>query len=112
MVILPKLMITALLLLQGHAITSPVEWGVEADNGKLHLYCDDKTNSVRIPLNSDTQFVAHTHPAEDDPHPSANDIRVAKRTQMYDLVVSPHGAYLVHPDGIVEKLDLGKIKSK
>ena len=97
-------MLAALLLLRGRTIDSYVEWGVEVDHGKFHLYCDDQPYSVRIPIKPSTQFIAHTHPDIGAEYPSKNDINVSKRTGLCDLVVSLRAAYLVHPDGTVEKI--------
>jgi proteasome lid subunit RPN8/RPN11 len=100
-----KLMLAAILLLRGKTVDISVEWGLEADHDTLHLYCDNKSNSVRIPLTSGTQFIAHTHPDAEEPYPSPADIKVAKKSKLYDLVVSSQAAYLIHPDGTVEKID-------
>jgi hypothetical protein len=97
-------MLSALLLLRSKTIDSYVEWGVEADHGAIHLYCDDQPYSVRVPIKPSTQFVAHTHPDIGAAYPSPNDINVAKKTGLCDLVVSERAAYLVHPDGTVEKV--------
>lgn len=101
---LSHLLLTALFILKGHAINNNVEWGLEADRGKLALYCDGKWTSVTIPLNAHTEFIGHTHPDGTNPYPSEFDIRLSEKLKLEDLVVSAHAAYLVHPDGSVEKV--------
>lgn len=86
---LSHLLLTALFILKGHAINNNVEWGLEADRGKLALYCDGKWTSVTDGTN---------------PYPSEFDIRLSEKLKLEDLVVSAHAAYLVHPDGSVEKV--------
>jgi hypothetical protein len=98
---LPELMLLALMHLQGHAIGNQPEWGCECDHNTLHFYSDNAPFSVSMPITKNTQWIAHTHPQDGDPYPSPNDIAIAKRTHIPDMVVSIHHVYLVHADGSV-----------
>lgn len=96
-------MLAAVIFLKMMAYSHPTEeWGL-AQYPDHYVQFEGGPYSVRIDCDA-CLFIGHTHDDYGSPRPSEEDIAIAKRTGIPDLVVSKYHVYLIEGDGKVDQI--------